>query len=422
MVQIDMTHPDYAQLDALAQEYGGRFYVMYPDRFRDNLAAFRAALLSRFDQIVMGYSFKTNYVPALCRIAASMGCWAEVVSGMEYALAIRLGYPPDRIIFNGPVKSEAEIALALEQGALVNLDSIQEVQWAADYQAAHPGQQVSVGLRINIELRDGEGESAIQNGLRNGRFGLTEADLYECMPIIQASGMAVVSVHGHTSSSNRAVENYALIASRLLKVCQDYALNTVRYFNVGGGFFGAPAQGLDVRGKPSYDDYARGLAEVLQADPWFVQHQPALVIEPGASVVANVFDFAARVHTVKQIQDQQYVVVDGSVFDIKPSMHSLNLPFQVLYQPDVSQEDNSVVPAHVVGSTCMEKDIILRAVPMVMPRHGDFVLVHGVGAYTVVFNPVFINALAPILAWRDGRATCVRRPQTINDILSLYEV
>src|SRR3546814_754154 len=240
------------------------------------------------------------------------------------------------------------------------------------------------------------------------------------MPQLHKAGIAVGSIHGHTSSTDRAVDNYARIATRLLQVCRNHNLNQLRYFNVGGGFFGAPAQGLDVSGKPTYADYAARLAQVLRGDAWFQAVQPTLVVEPGVSVVANVFDFVTRVHTVKHIDGQSYVVVEGSVFDIKPSMHRLNLPFD-LVRRESSQAPSPCERVNVVGSTCMEKDVILDGVDMALPTHGDYLAVRGVGAYTVVFTPVFINALAPILV-RDGNTmTCVRRAQTVDDIMGLYD-
>src|SRR3546814_3881387 len=116
MERTDQVWFDFAQLDALARQYGGRFYIFHPDRFKENINAFSTALSRYFSDPIMGYSFKTNYVPALCRIAAVQGCCAEVVSGMEYDLALALGYTPDRIIFNGPVKSQADVLRALDDG------------------------------------------------------------------------------------------------------------------------------------------------------------------------------------------------------------------------------------------------------------------------------------------------------------------
>ena len=62
----------------------------------------------------------------------SLGLWAEVVSSDEYNLAKSLGYLPERIIFNGPVKGKEEFIDAVENNAIVNIDSHRELEWLLD--------------------------------------------------------------------------------------------------------------------------------------------------------------------------------------------------------------------------------------------------------------------------------------------------
>ena len=79
--------------------------------------------------------------------------------------------------------------------------------------------------------------------------------------------------------------------------------------------------------------------------------------------------------------------------------------------------------ANLVGSTCMEKDVILTdiAVPASI-AHGDYVRIDGVGAYTIVLSPTFINYLSPIIELKDGKAIEIRRRQNIADVISLYKI
>ena len=91
------------------------------ERYRCNVNDFIGAFRKRYDKVIASYSFKTNYVPALCQIAKTEGCYAEVVSEMEYELACKIGF--EKIIFNGPIKRPAIFAKAMENGAIINLDS-----------------------------------------------------------------------------------------------------------------------------------------------------------------------------------------------------------------------------------------------------------------------------------------------------------
>ena len=89
----------------------------------------------------MAYSYKTNYTPYLCRIIKSKGGFAEVVSRLEYDLALKVGQKPNKIVFNGPVKCYEDIALALGNKSIVNLDSWTEIDHVAKYARKHPEQR-----------------------------------------------------------------------------------------------------------------------------------------------------------------------------------------------------------------------------------------------------------------------------------------
>lgn len=90
----------------------------------------------------LSYSFKTNYTPYVCGLIREMGGDAEVVSAMEYELATRVGFPPERILFNGPDKM-GEIEPALLSGSLVNADHLAEVAFIAEAARRHPEKRFS---------------------------------------------------------------------------------------------------------------------------------------------------------------------------------------------------------------------------------------------------------------------------------------
>ena len=255
-------------------------------------------------------------MPALCKIASDAGCYAEVVSEMEYALAKRIGFK--NIIFNGPIKKSPALKDALADKVIINLDSVYELDTVLEYKAEHPDEDICIGLRLNIDLTGDDGISKVQCGLRVGRFGFSEKMLEGIIPKLLSNGIKIISLHGHTSSSDRAVDNYRLITKQMLYICQRFSLNDLQYFDVGGGFFGAAAKGIDVSNKPKYSDYADCiLGECLNND-WFNTVQPTIVIEPGVSVVANVFSYVSKIFQTKDLAGTKFLTTDGTVFDVKP--------------------------------------------------------------------------------------------------------
>ena len=103
---------------------------------------------------------------------------------------------------------------------------------------------------------------------------------------------------------------------------------------------------------------------------------------------------SAKVIETKSIRDQNFVLVDGSVHNIKPTMHKKNLPMKI-----VKQNDRKLYGTYnIVGYTCMEKDYLAHEVHGEIPDKGDYVIFENVGAYTIVFNPPFIKERPSIVA------------------------
>lgn len=404
----------------LRNEYGTPFYVMYPARFRRNLNAFLNAFRNDYERTILGYSFKTNYLPALCEIAKDEGCYAEVVSEMELELANRLGFK--NIIFNGPIKKRYVIEKAIKSNAIINLDAEYEVDYICKYKKEHPDAELSIGLRLNVQIQDEEGNSTIQCGLRHGRFGFPKDMLSQIVNKLQNAGIQICSLHGHSSSSNRAVANYMIITEYMLSVREEFQLNDVKYFDIGGGFFGAAPEGMNLFGRPTYEDYSLAVLDIVRKDPWFIDTKPYIIIEPGSSVVSNVFEYYTSIYQLKTIGSKHFVVVDGSVFDVKPTMHTSNLPFSVISFNKSDSKQEKLELFDVVGSTCMEKDIILRDVDLSNVNNSDILQIRGVGAYTISLTPTFINYLAPVLSVENNSVELIRKRQIIDDVLNIYKL
>jgi len=406
---------EYQSIKEIEAKVGSPFYIMHPDVYEENVKTFAAAFRKRYEKLIVGYSFKTNYVPSLCFRAKQLGCYAEVVSDMEMDLAMSLGF--ENIIFNGPIKRDDALIRAINAGAIINIDAEYEVDFICQYHHEHPEQEIKAGLRLNVMLTDEKGNSVVQNGLRCGRFGFPHYILYRNIQKLRDAGIKIISVHGHTSSSDRAVINYQVISDYMLRVCEEFGLNDIEYFDIGGGYFGAAPEGLELIGRPKYEDYANIVVDRVEKSEWFNKCKPFIVIEPGSSVVSNVFKYYTKVYQIKHIGDKIFAMVDGTVFDVKPTMHSNNLPHTVF--SDANERKDDIFD--VVGSTCMEKDVILKDVPLKGLKAGDYIEIRGVGAYTICLTPTFINYLAPIVSIEKDKMKVVRRRQQLEDILTIYE-
>ena len=159
-----MKKQNYAFFSNLEEEFGDQYYLFNRFHFLKNIDDFYSAFSTRYPSVSLSHSYKTNYTPYIATIAKSRGLYAEVVSGLEYCMALRVGYEPENIIFNGPIKTEANLRDALLGGAIVNVDHLAEVDEVCKIAQDHLGRKISVGFRCNADY-----------GARvRSRFGMAE--------------------------------------------------------------------------------------------------------------------------------------------------------------------------------------------------------------------------------------------------------
>ena len=68
------------------------FFLLKMDIFEKNYRDFLNAFRKYWENTVVAYSFKTNYIPDLCKRILDLGGSAEVVSDMELFLAEKVGF------------------------------------------------------------------------------------------------------------------------------------------------------------------------------------------------------------------------------------------------------------------------------------------------------------------------------------------
>lgn len=408
----------YRDLAELAQQHGSPFYLFEPEAFLRNFREIRTAFRRCYPRVTLGYSYKTNYIPYLCRLVKDLGGFAEVVSRVELELARKLGCPAAEIIYNGPVKSADDIAVALGAGILVNIDTRRELELVMQFAGQHPERSIRIGLRINIPLVDSQGKSQLQNELPCGRFGFTDDAITAAAQQLKgAANIRVCSLHGHTSSSSRSLWVYRTIAARLAEVGERHFPESIEFLNVGGGFYGPSAAAMGLKDTPTFADYAAAIGDVLRQHPWVETRQPCLVIEPGMAVTADTMSFITRVYEVKKIGDQHLAVTDGSIFNVKPTLHPRNHPFTLIKRAAGSGRKERY---HIVGATCMEKDRLLQEIECDEIEREDFIRIENVGAYTVVLTPPFIHPAPAILMHGREGYVAIRRRQNFDDMFGSY--
>ncbi|CEG28635.1 diaminopimelate decarboxylase [Bacillus sp. B-jedd] len=408
---------DYKKMCELERDFGSSLYFLDVTKLRENYKKIEHAFKSRYENFIIGYSYKTNYLPYLCKELSKLGAYAEVVSRLEYDLAIKIGENPRRIIFNGPIKSRDDIQYALNNESIVNIESFYEADFVKEYALEHRMEQIKIGIRVNFDISD-NGISPHQAGYEIGRFGISveNGDFKNVvMQLKELRNIKITGLHGHFSTSERKAETYRIITEKLCQIAKESILDDLEYIDIGGGIYGELPKSFQTV-VPTFDEYAQPICEVMNKEFNDFQNKPTLILEPGLAMVANVLIFIAKVIDIKNIRGNHFVLVDGSVHNIKPTMHKRNLPMHVIRQNGVSgnQKENF----HVVGYTCMEKDYLAHDIFGALPQKNDYIVFENVGAYTIVFNPPFIKERPSIVAVDGNELNEVRRKETFRQFFN----
>lgn len=405
----------WARLDTLATHYGDAFYLVDLARFQANYAEFQAAFRAIYANSRIAYSYKTNYTPRLCQIINRLGGYAEVVSGMEYELACRVGTPPARIIFNGPLKRPADLTRALLAGAIVNLDSPYEVALVEQVARQAPQTRLTVGVRCQFDV-----------GTPPSRFGFDVTQPLFPKVLEQLRSLAnchLAGLHCHFLAPQRSAAAYGAIAERMLELAlTHFDITQLDFIDLGGGFFSKMTPALRAQfGQPipTFQEYAAAIATPFAAR-FGPQGGPALMLEPGIALTADVMQLAARTIDIKCIGGRTVALVASSIYEIKPTLNQRNLPLTVFHGPPSGH--TAVTGAlDLVGYTCMEHDCLYQGYTGALAP-GDYVLFDNVGAYTNVLKPPFINPAPAMLGYTDDsdQVELIRRREAVDDLFATY--
>ena len=323
-----------------------------------------------FNEAIIGYSFKTNSVPRVLQIVKELGCYAEVVSGDEFKLAQKIGFPLDKIIFNGPVKDKDTFLEALSNGTLINIDSNREIEWLKNY-----NDKVDVGIRVNFDLeRQLPGQTSTRE--YGGRFGFCyeNGELHKAITALQNNGISINRLHMHVSNASKSIDVYRCLAEMACKIITEENLS-VLHIDFGGGYFGG-----DDGGK-KYEAYVSAIHDVLNKHN---QEKCGVIVEPGASVIATCFSYLTRVIDAKETTYGRFVITDGTRLHIDPFMVRDNYSYII-----TRENKSSEIRQCICGYSCMEKDRMMYVdEPELKP--GDEIEYNIVGSYTLCFNPLFI--------------------------------
>ncbi len=420
-ISADSGFEESYEISDLLARFGSPLFVVSEASLRGLYRNFRDTFTEPGIETRVAYSYKTNYLPAICAVLHEEGAWAEVVSGMEYGLARSLQIAPQEIIFNGPYKTREELRTALGQGSLVNIDNYDELE-AVTQVANALSRPARVGIRINFRYGPAPWT----------KFGFNEenGDAHTALERIAGNkNLNFESLHNHCGTFQVAYDIYGRAIEALIRTARKAReLGLEPYIvDVGGGF---PSSN---RLKPDFDlpentnrktdelfPYAEAILGPLSKARELFGGTPTLILEPGRAIVDSAVQLLCSIVATKEIPESgKAVVADGGV-NLVPTAYWYD--HKVSHVETKGEDHGKLETVSVFGPLCMQIDVLRENVLLPPLETGDPLVIGNVGAYCQSQSMQFIQARpATIMLGPDGPEV-IRRRETTADIFALDRV
>ena len=455
-VQNDHLTVNGADAIALVEDFGSPLFVFSENRIRDNIRRLQLAADSVDRPIKFCYASKANSNMAILKVVLDSGIDIEVNSGGELFKALRVGFRPDQIIFNGTSKSDEEIDQAVRAGIYaINVDSIYEIELVEQSVERLRARGEEVGpARITLRLVPEIGTRShlgLQTALLTSKFGISSSEVLDAFRrgLKNPDLVEVCGIHIHVGSQTPDVEPFAeafrSMWEHLVTIHRETG-HTLEHINLGGGI---PVNYLRDRSQadqlPEHERDMLGaelepstvLSEALRvarasaraADAEHLLDHVTILLEPGRSIIADAGLVLTTVRNIKSRPETGDVwLLTDAGYNIMLSMNNYKWYYHLIsasragapYQRDYK----------VAGPLCDSGDVYFdieregrlpdyRKLPEDVGP-GEVLALLNCGAYSLaqMFHYNGRPLPAAVLVSKDGTPDLIRRRDTYEDLIT----
>lgn len=343
---------------------------------------------------------KANPLPPILRVAVERGFGLEVASSGEIGLAESVGCAPERIVFDSPAKTRAELIWAAQAGLTINLNS--EAEWK---RVEGLGGDFPLGLRVNPLVADFARKSATMVATPGSKFGVT----LEQADRLLGSASRIGGLHVHVGSQVATEDDLVEAVRRVVKLAERHP--QIRWLDIGGGLpvrYRAEDSGLDPK------SYYRALKA---ASPSLEGYR--LITEMGRAIQANCGFAASR---VEYVTDGRAILHFGADLCLRECYQedSWYHEFEVFDERGYPKQGERM-SYDLFGPLCFSGDRLAKERRLPILEEGDIVVMHDVGGYALGMWSRYCSRYLPeILAWEESGFHSLRRRETREALVDFW--
>ena len=402
--------------ETLASEFGTPLYVFDEATLRGKCAEYRERFSQHYPSSLVIYACKAFINRSLAQLFNEERLGLDVVSAGELAIAKSVGFPMERVYFNGNNKSHQELELALRWGVgRIVVDNLYELSML-DELAKHAGSRQEILLRLSPGV-DPHTHAHLTTGIIDSKFGFPMTQAEEAFTSVMPP-LELIGVHFHIGSGIFEFAPY----KQAIGVVLDFAAEMsskhgfkLKELGIGGGLAITYTEDSPA---PTIGEFAEATAAtILKKTESLDLEPPRLIVEPGRSIVGQAGVALYTVGAIKEIPGvRKYVSVDGGISDnIRPALYGAK--YEAIVANKVVGEKGEKVT--VAGKLCQSGDILIKDIDLPKLAPGDIIAVPCCGAYCLSMASNYNAALKPaIVMVNDGMARLIRRRESYEDLMN----
>ncbi|MBQ8358309.1 MAG: diaminopimelate decarboxylase [Oscillospiraceae bacterium] len=415
-------HLTFAGYDttALAEEYGTALMVMDEATIRRRCREYKQAMEAYLPAGSRPlYASKALSIKRIYEIMGEEGLGVDVVSAGELYTAVHAGFPMENAYFHGSSKTDADIRFAMENsiGCFV-CDNADELE-AIETEAARRGIRQKVLLRLTPGI-DPHTHEKINTGRIDSKFGAAiETGQAEAL-VLQALSKTHIELQGYHCHIGSQIFDHSPFCDAATLMLEFTACMQKKHgyspsiLNLGGGM------AVPYTAEHPAIDYAANIRRIgtviSETCDRLGLTAPAILMEPGRSIVADAGITLYSVTGIKQIPGfKNYIAVNGGMTD-NPRYTLYQSAYTVLCANRMDEDADFTCT--VAGCCCESGDLIQEDVKLPQPQRGDLIAVLTTGAYNYSMASNYNRVPRPpiVMIGEKGPYVAVRR-ERFEDML-----
>jgi len=390
----------------------------------DGLEATVADLHGAFpDNFQHTFAVKANALSSVLEKLNACGMGAEVASPGELRLALKAGFPIEKVIFDSPAKTQADLRTCLEQDISLNIDNLQELTRLDALIKEFPDTKAVIGFRVNPQIGSGK-ISSTSTATQTSKFGypLQDGDNYQQLLDIYKTRPWLTSIHTHSGSQGCPLELMArgisVIAELAGAIEAQAGKQQIQRLDIGGGL---PVNFSSDEVKPTFSEYAAILE--LQV-PVLFSGKYQVKTEFGRAIAAKNGCIITRVEYTKQSGDRYIAITHaGAQIITRTAFLPQSWPIRVSpFSANGELKNDDPVLTDVAGPCCFAADLITKETQIPRLEPNDYVVVHDTGAY-YFSNHFDYNSLPRVAVYSavtdNGKIVldCIREAELLDTVI-----